>query len=187
MCFDKTGTLTEEGLEIYGVLPSKLNNVYNNSEFQNVLQVEELLFDQLQTENKNSVNLLEALVSCHNLTIINEKIVGDTLDVKMFEPTKWNIKETGIENQNYISIVSSQERQLAVLKKFQFSSKLQRMSVIVKNLNDGIFKAFFKGSPEKIREFCSKNSIPKDFHKILEQFTKVIFVLFLIFYILYFI
>lgn len=182
MCFDKTGTLTEEGLEMYGILPLKLNNVHYNSEFQNILQVEELLFEQMQTENKNSINLLEVLVSCHNLTIINEKIVGDTLDVKMFEPTKWNMKETGFERQNYISIVSSQDRQLAVLKKFQFSSKLQRMSVIVKNLNDGILKAFFKGSPEKLREFCSKNSIPKNFHEVLEQFTKVKFCFFTYFF-----
>jgi magnesium-transporting ATPase (P-type) len=41
---------------------------------------------------------------------------------------------------------------LAILKRFEFSSQLQRMSVIVRNLKDNSLKAFVKGSPEKIKE-----------------------------------
>jgi magnesium-transporting ATPase (P-type) len=40
------------------------------------------------------------------------------------------------------------------LKRFDFEAKLQRMSVIVKNMQDKSFRAYVKGSPEKIAELC---------------------------------
>jgi cation-transporting ATPase 13A2 len=56
---------------------------------------------------------------------------------------------------------------LAIIRRFDFSSKLQRMSVIVKNLFDGSFRAYLKGSPEKIRELCMHESIPDNYEEIL--------------------
>ena len=42
----------------------------------------------------------------------------------------------------------------ALIRRFDFSSSLQRMSVICKNQFDGQFKAFVKGSPEMISSLC---------------------------------
>jgi magnesium-transporting ATPase (P-type) len=42
----------------------------------------------------------------------------------------------------------------ALVRRFDFSSSLQRMSVICKNQFDGEYRAFVKGSPEKISELC---------------------------------
>ena len=60
----------------------------------------------------------------------------------------------------------------AVIKRFDFSSELQRMSVITRGLNDSSFRVFVKGSPEKIKELSIPESIPHDFHEILTEYTQ---------------
>jgi magnesium-transporting ATPase (P-type) len=61
--------------------------------------------------------------------------------------------------------------ELAIVKRFDFESKLQRMSVIVKNMKDGSFRAYVKGSPEKVAELCREESLPADYAKQLEVYT----------------
>ena len=46
------------------------------------------------------------------------------------------------------------------------------MSVICRNKIDNKFKAFVKGSPEKISELCIKSTLPNDFQDILMKYTK---------------
>ena len=46
------------------------------------------------------------------------------------------------------------------------------MSVIVKNKFDQTFRAYVKGSPEKIADLCDKSTLPQNFDKILETYTK---------------
>ena len=62
--------------------------------------------------------------------------------------------------------------QLALIRRFDFSSKLQRMSVIVKSFLDQSFKTFVKGSPERIRELCRPDTLPTNFDEILEIYTE---------------
>ena len=45
------------------------------------------------------------------------------------------------------------------------------MSVIVKCKNTSKYRAFVKGSPEKVEELCDKQSLPHNFAQILEQYT----------------
>lgn len=44
-------------------------------------------------ENMPYDTFLYGLVCCHSLTIIDNQIVGDPLDLKMFESTKWVMEE----------------------------------------------------------------------------------------------
>lgn len=37
--------------------------------------------------------LNEAMASCHSITYINEELLGDPLDIKMFECTNWELDE----------------------------------------------------------------------------------------------
>lgn len=46
------------------------------------------------------------------------------------------------------------------------------MSVIVKSIGDKRTRVHVKGSPEKIRELCRPESIPKSFLKILDFYAK---------------
>ena len=62
--------------------------------------------------------------------------------------------------------------ELGIIKRFDFSHKLQRVTVLTKNLNDNYYKIFSKGSPEKIREVCNKDTIPSDFDEVLSYYTQ---------------
>ena len=64
--------------------------------------------------------------------------------------------------------------QIGIIRRFDFSSKLQRMSVIVRNLNEDKFRVYVKGSPEKMREICRPETIPIEFHKILDFYSRVL-------------
>jgi cation-transporting P-type ATPase 13A2 len=46
------------------------------------------------------------------------------------------------------------------------------MSVICKNDFDNKYRAFVKGSPEKIYELCKSTSIPTNYQQALELYTK---------------
>jgi len=46
------------------------------------------------------------------------------------------------------------------------------MSVICKNDFDQSYKAFVKGSPEKIFDLCNRRTIPRDFQDVLTNYTK---------------
>ena len=57
---------------------------------------------------------------------------------------------------------------IGIVKRFEFSAKLQRMSTIVRSLSNpaDCFRLYVKGSPEKIFELCLPNTIPKNFHEV---------------------
>lgn len=155
-----------------------------------------------------SEQLLENMAVCHSLTYVKGSMIGtifidclinfflgDPLDLKMFESTKWTFEEN--DQQKYDSLVLAvvkspfiQARsfipggnepsapiktEIGIIRRFEFSSKLQRMSVVVKNLDETGFKVHIKGSPEKIRELCRPETVPENYHHILEKYTEVIF------------
>jgi len=60
-----------------------------------------------------------------------------------------------------------------IIKRFEFESKYQSMSVIVKNNFDETYRYFIKGAPERICHICDKNSIPVEFNDVLEEHTRM--------------
>jgi cation-transporting ATPase 13A2 len=172
--FDKTGTLTEDGLDLKFVLP--VNKITNS-------------FDPSVVDSKKfltSDKMLKAMASCHSLTYIHGILSGDPLDLKMFEFTEWDLIEFSTnENENYdkisptvvrpksrhdepndkLPIINFNENEntieLGIIRQFPFSSSLQRMSVIVKELNSTQFEIFTKGSPEKICELSIQETSEK--------------------------
>ena len=57
---------------------------------------------------------------------------------------------------------------LEVLKVFEFTSDLQRMSVFIRDVTSNKYYIFTKGAPEKVRNFSLESTIPSDFTDILE-------------------
>ena len=56
-------------------------------------------YDQINEDLDNfqpKSPLLTCLATCHSLTLINNELIGDPLDVKMFESTKWTLEEEGL-------------------------------------------------------------------------------------------
>ncbi|XP_050742833.1 polyamine-transporting ATPase 13A3 isoform X2 [Drosophila biarmipes] len=88
-CFDKTGTLTEDGLDMWGVVPKSSTN-----QFQIPLKtVDRLPYD----------HFLFGMVTCHSITIMNGILMGDPLDLKMFNSTGWTIEDSNNipDNEKY--------------------------------------------------------------------------------------
>jgi cation-transporting ATPase 13A2 len=46
------------------------------------------------------------------------------------------------------------------------------MSVVVKNMRDKTFRAYVKGSPEKLAELCIAESLPLNYYDILQEYTE---------------
>ena len=214
LVFDKTGTLTEDHLDINGYVSVKLNEK-NNFEFMPFSSDTklncEIMLDHFKKKlnNKNYKNknkdllqyYTECLACCHCLTYVKEKLVGDPIDVKMFEALDWIMKENDSSNGeqnndplvlNYIRPKTEEDieirlqnvqgnenikdklkerYEIGIVKRFDFSSKLQRMTTISKNINEDYFKAFCKGSPEKLRDLCKPETIPLNFDTILNSYT----------------
>jgi cation-transporting ATPase 13A2 len=210
ICFDKTGTLTEDHLDIYGFRSIRLSQglfmfdgfreTVNtmNEETYNYYRERMITNDQSDKSKEIKILFMECLASCHSITQVNGKLIGDPIDIKMFEASGWTLNEN-LENQdNHNSLISTYIRppnerglrskmaslededddvvlrthyEIGIVNRFDFSSKLQRMSVLTKNVNEPHFKAFCKGSPEKIRELCKPNTIPSNFNDILNKYT----------------
>ena len=90
VCFDKTGTLTEDGLDMWGVVP------ISSRKFQ--LPVKEIKSLPLN-------DVLIGMVTCHGLTIIDGQLVGDPLDLKMFESTGWTLEEPNVSDTSKFSML----------------------------------------------------------------------------------
>jgi cation-transporting ATPase 13A2 len=61
---------------------------------------------------------------------------------------------------------------LIIIKRFEFSSKFQSNSVIVRNNLDNTYRFFVKGAPEKIIEICNPESLPNNFSDNLFEHTQ---------------
>ena len=91
MCFDKTGTLTEDGLDVLGV-----RVVFRGAhKFSDVLSEPEMLEKPTPTARHESTlqAALYTMATCHSLRSVDGELVGDPLDLKMFEFTKWSFEE----------------------------------------------------------------------------------------------
>ncbi|XP_056421374.1 probable cation-transporting ATPase 13A4 isoform X2 [Hyla sarda] len=165
ICFDKTGTLTEDGMELWGIVPS------DKRSFQ-----EAYCFTPGNSFPWSP--LLGGMVSCHSLIVLDGKIQGDPLDLKMFQSTGWVLKDTENNDSQLYKIVEpgADSEQvpvegIAILHQFPFSSSLQRMSVVAEVIGGDECLVFMKGAPEMVEQFCKPETVPLNFPKVLEDYT----------------
>ncbi|KAL1509672.1 hypothetical protein ABEB36_004378 [Hypothenemus hampei] len=181
-CFDKTGTLTHDGLTMNSVIPCE------NATFLNTVSD----ISQLQTTSR----FVCGMASCHSLTRIGGKLNGDPLDLNMFEFTQWQLEEPGTDEntrfdmlaptivtppktQIHLKMAHSDSRiysnqdsyQIGLIREFSFSSTVQCMSVICKDLVNPNMFAFTKGAPEKLHNLCIPETLPSDFQIKLGYYT----------------
>ena len=77
----------------------------------------------------------------------------------------------GIENAEKRDNIMRDHYELGIMRRFDFESKLQRMSSVVKSITGTSFMCYCKGSPEKISELCQENTIPDNFNEVLNRYT----------------
>ncbi|XP_017655112.1 probable cation-transporting ATPase 13A3 isoform X2 [Nannospalax galili] len=186
VCFDKTGTLTEDGLDLWGI------QRVENTRF---LLPEESVCSEMLVKSQ----FVACMATCHSLTKIEGVLSGDPLDLKMFEAIGWILEEateeeTALHNRIMPTVVRpskqllpestparNQEMELfelpaiyeiGIVRQFPFSSALQRMSVVARVLGDKKMDAYMKGAPEVIASLCKPETVPVDFEKVLEDYTK---------------
>lgn len=87
ICFDKTGTLTEDGLDVLGVRTIDKHEGRFSELHGDVTEV------PTSGGMKGKTPLLYALATCHALRLIDGEVLGDPLDIKMFEYTGWTLDE----------------------------------------------------------------------------------------------
>ncbi|KAG0052662.1 hypothetical protein BGZ83_002319 [Gryganskiella cystojenkinii] len=92
MCFDKTGTLTEEGLDVLGVQCGDSET----DTFGPLLQKIEDVQSTPDSMADKSTALIHAMTTCHSVKSLNGELIGDPLDLKMFEFTHWILEEGGL-------------------------------------------------------------------------------------------
>ncbi|CAM1327394.1 Uncharacterised protein g9500 [Pycnogonum litorale] len=172
-CFDKTGTLTEEGLDVCGVVPASDRKL-----------------DDLQSDIQSipvDGPLMACMAVCHSLTIIDQEVVGDPLDVKMYESTGWEIEEPDVDDSNKYEMITPtvihppkkpsiddgqmDNLDIGIIRQFTFSSHLQRMSVVTRTLSGKRFELYAKGSPEMISSLCLPETVPVNFADVLQKYT----------------
>nr|XP_036880041.1 probable cation-transporting ATPase 13A5 [Manis javanica] len=170
VCFDKTGTLTEDGLDLWGTVPTAGN-----------------CFQEVHSFASGKAlpwgPLCAAMASCHSLILLNGTIQGDPLDVKMFEGTSWIMEDCnvdyckfGMPDSNIIMKPGPKASQspveaITILRQFPFSSSLQRMSVVAQLAGDDHFHVYMKGAPEMLVKFCRSETVPRNFPQELRSYT----------------
>eukprot|EP01112_Ceratiomyxa_fruticulosa_P010807 TRINITY_DN2870_c0_g1_i1.p1 TRINITY_DN2870_c0_g1~~TRINITY_DN2870_c0_g1_i1.p1 ORF type:complete len:1135 (-),score=190.03 TRINITY_DN2870_c0_g1_i1:110-3514(-) len=169
MCFDKTGTLTVDGLDVKGV------HGVENRIFTDLLSGKPLPY--------LPSTLLHTLASCHGLSVLRGDLIGEPLEIKMFEATHWKLADNHEDHphhgdhlhdsQEVTTVVYPPDKRyaLTILKRFQFSSQLQRMSVIVHNSSLKCIEVYVKGAPEIVAQLCNRNTIPENFDELLASYT----------------
>ncbi|KAL5382749.1 hypothetical protein DPSP01_006308 [Paraphaeosphaeria sporulosa] len=198
ICFDKTGTLTEEGLDVLGVrVVERPANRFSEILSENVDVLPNSRYDRDPTiDYAKHKAILYTMATCHSLRLIDDELLGDPLDVKMFNFTGWSFSEgeqgagAGDDEQDKLrpSVarpppgreydIDDEEDdenrkpiELGVLKSFEFVSQLRRASVIVRQFGSKTAQVYVKGAPECMRDICRPDSFPTDYEELLAFYT----------------
>eukprot|EP00607_Mallomonas_marina_P002717 CAMPEP_0182440352 /NCGR_PEP_ID=MMETSP1167-20130531/87011_1 /TAXON_ID=2988 /ORGANISM="Mallomonas Sp, Strain CCMP3275" /LENGTH=1295 /DNA_ID=CAMNT_0024634289 /DNA_START=719 /DNA_END=4606 /DNA_ORIENTATION=- len=155
--------------------------------------VEEPLLSSVSTAGMSSMTQANAectlvLGACHSLVLIDGKVGGDPLEVASLRAIQWEVPPLMLDTvrpkpENLVrepKTISFQGRsglssltigQVRILARHHFSSKLQRMSVVVKITgDDGSAWVLVKGSPEALFMMCT--DCPSDFNATAADLAK---------------
>eukprot|EP00559_Dactyliosolen_fragilissimus_P004534 CAMPEP_0184855366 /NCGR_PEP_ID=MMETSP0580-20130426/642_1 /TAXON_ID=1118495 /ORGANISM="Dactyliosolen fragilissimus" /LENGTH=1656 /DNA_ID=CAMNT_0027349867 /DNA_START=15 /DNA_END=4985 /DNA_ORIENTATION=- len=194
--FDKTGTLTTDELVAVGVCDTKAlasfqkgspneldNECKNNSKGSTSLKKSSDLTNDLlvpMTKINNEAALV--LASCHSLVLIEGETTGDPLEKSAISAMRWGIcseknghavplSATDKKSEGKaITVNSSSISQLEVLGRHHFSSKLQRMSCVARDMTNRRYFAVAKGSPEAIGKLLKEK--PDGYDKMASFLAK---------------
>ena len=166
--FDKTGTLTTDELVPVGVLgPSSLQSDLTQLLSKKSNKTNE---DKDDSENqlltpmtKLSHEASLVLAGCHSLVLIDGETTGDPLESAALKSMRW---EVALKSGNVVPSAATEKKpagtpltfpnsspssEIEILCRHHFSSKLQRMSCVVKDVANRKYYSVVKGSPEMVR------------------------------------
>ena len=118
------------------------------------------------------------LSCCHTVTVVHGRLVGDPLDLKMFEFTGCVLEEPdhSPDDQNLagttIRPFEGSGNELKIIRSFPFDATLKRQSVLIKGRDWGQFRILHEGAPEVIKEHCRPETLPEDFDDLLGFYAR---------------
>ena len=178
--FDKTGTLTTDELVPVGVmgtqtLGSDLEALLNSTTTKNGSK-DDTASKLLIPMTKLSSQAALVLTGCHSLVLIDGETTGDPLESAALKAMRW---EVSTQSGHIVPSAASEKKQaglpfsipgnsspsaeIEILSRHHFSSKLQRMSCVVKDVANRRCYSVVKGSPEMVGKFLSEK--PKGYDK----------------------
>lgn len=199
ICFDKTGTLTEDGLDVLGLRIVHRSSMRFSELYSSATDILPTAGYERDPTLEYSLHkaALYTMATCHSLRIIDDNLVGDPLDFKMFDFTGWQFEEGGEhkgigeeEGQSTLSpsiarppsglryeiqadngSSSRDPIELGILKSFEFVSQLRRASVVVRHFGGQGVDVYVKGAPECMMNICRPDSFPVDYEDLLGYYT----------------
>jgi len=141
--FDKTGTLTTDELVAVGVCKDTISLAKQND-----------LVPMTKVANEGGM----VLAGCHSLVFIEGETAGDPLEDAALKAMRWQVTskntvpDPATEKKDagkFFSVDGKKVSSIAILMRHHFSSKLQRMSCVIRDNNKRVW-AVAKGSPEAI-------------------------------------
>jgi cation-transporting ATPase 13A2 len=118
-CFDKTGTLTEDGLDVLGVrapAPRAGISPDGTAPASRFGELVEDVHDLPTGDARERARFLHALATCHSLKNVDGAPIGDPLDVKMFEFTRWALEEGAVAGTGMIRDRAGGDRPAALVQ-----------------------------------------------------------------------
>ncbi|TDH69884.1 hypothetical protein CCR75_008585 [Bremia lactucae] len=156
-CFDKTGTLTKQGLDFLGIQPVKKRL------FHPIVSV--------ITDASSSEELLYACTTCHSVGSLEDRLVGNEVEVRMFTATGWElIEKEGV--QPCVRSKKDPELQLEFIKRYDFDHHRMSMTVVVRNHKSNKYYVFCKGSYERMQQLSLPGSVPTDYKNVADRLAK---------------
>jgi len=151
-CFDKTGTLTKDGLDFLGLRMKSDADVDGDG-------AETKDFADTVCSDSGAVGpvVMHGLATCHAVAQFGDRMVGNQVEVKMFEWTGFSLDGETRVTQGAV--------QLDIVKRFEFDHGRMAMSVIVRDPS-GNCTSYTKGSFEKIGELSQPDSLPNKYHEV---------------------
>ncbi|XP_061775883.1 polyamine-transporting ATPase 13A3-like [Nerophis ophidion] len=166
VCFDKTGTLTEDSLHLWGIQRAEVGT-FSPPE------------TEVATESLTKTSFVAGMATCHSLISIKDKLCGDPIDLNVFSATGWILEEpreeqTALYDVHISTIVRHPQQwgEFGIVRQLPFSSALQRMSVVVRQLGQKHFDIYLKGAPETVVNLCKPHTVPQSFTDTLETYTR---------------
>lgn len=159
-CFDKTGTLTSDEMLLKGIRYVRENTV----ELSDVVEADK---DSLPW------SVARPMVACHSLALSGNisrakdtmtNIIGDPLEKAVLEKTEYRlVQNNALRAENP---TPGRPSTLLILHRFGFTSRLKRMTVLVREESIPTTWALTKGAPETIKEFLKPEAIPSNYDEV---------------------
>lgn len=178
--FDKTGTLTTDELVPVGVMGvetvanADLAALVTSSSLSSSSTTKKNGKDDTESRLLTPMSKLSneaaalVLIGCHSLVLIDGETTGDPLESAALKAMRWEVAmksghvvpSPGTDKKQAgapfcMARSSSPAAEIKILSRHHFSSKLQRMSCVVKDIANSKYYSVVKGSPEMIGQLLA--------------------------------